>query len=922
MKYYSVNIFPLALTLLSIVLSYRIGPDPLFELLSPDHTGEPIALFAHERPDERPDETRFSKVVLAENLNEPMEMAVLPDGGVLVVERNGGILLFDPVSSKLEKITQLPVFSKFEDGLLGLALDPNFQENHWLYLFYSPVGDTPQQYVSRFTFEDKKIDLSSEKIVIKIPTQREECCHSGGSIAFGKDGNLFIATGDNTSPFGSNYYAPLDERPGRSAWDAQRSAGNTNDLRGKILRIHPEADGTAGAAPYTIPEGNLFPKGTPLTKPEIYVMGCRNPIRISVDQKNGYLYWGDVGQNGEKDSERGPRSWDEWNQAKRAGNFGWPFFAGDNRPYAEYDFTEEKAGAFFDPEKPVNNSIYNTGMKQLPPAQPAFIWYNYEESDLFPHLGTGGKSPMTGPVFYADQIKKTDRSFPDYYNGKLFIFEWMRDWINVVSMKPDGSFDRIEPFMPSTQFDHPIDMEFGSDGALYVLEYGTYWFSRNANSRLVRVDYSEGNRPPVAKVAVSKTVGAVPLKVKFSALQSMDYDAGDALTYAWDFGTGEVNARSAAAEPEFTFKKPGTYQVVLTVLDEAGKRSSKTIEIKAGNEPPQISLEWPSNKSFYWPNQSLPYRTVITDQEDKLKGGIDPQKAVVTFEHIPYGEDITLAAQNYESAVGSTRISSGETLINKSDCKACHGLNQKSIGPSYQDIAKRYKGDATATERLAAKILSGGGGNWGENAMSAHPQLTKAQTTDMVGYILSLAEVPAPVKSLPLVGTVVTKAPSPQEAPGKYLLTISYTDRGGNGMPPLTTRKDFLLRPPILEAITCDTSSKVALNSSSLKESRRVRFTENSSLIGFRQIDLTGIRQITMDLVSSGVEGSITLHTGSPTGPVIGTIMVSRSDTPHELTTDLVKKVGPQNLYFVYHDGKGKAGIYNGPFFTDIEFMK
>ncbi len=169
----------------------------------------------------------------------------------------GVYLMYDPTTSAMRKILDLPVFSKIEDGLLGIALDPAFAENNWLYLFYSPVGDTPQQYVSRFTFSEGTIDLASEKVLIKIPTQREECCHSGGSIAFGKDGNLFIATGDNTSPFGSNYYAPLDERPGREAWDAQRTAGNTNDLRGKILRIHPEADGS-----YTIPEGNLFEKGT------------------------------------------------------------------------------------------------------------------------------------------------------------------------------------------------------------------------------------------------------------------------------------------------------------------------------------------------------------------------------------------------------------------------------------------------------------------------------------------------------------------------------------------------------------------------------------------------------------------------------------------------------------------------------------
>ncbi|GGM90062.1 hypothetical protein GCM10010967_23710 [Dyadobacter beijingensis] len=868
---------------------------------------------------DKPDESRFSKVVLAENLNEPMELAVLPEGGVLIAERNGGLLLYDPASSKTEKIVQMPVFSKIEDGLLGIALDPKFKENRWIYLFYSPVGGTPQQYVSRFVFDGKKLDLASEKILIKIPTQRDECCHSGGSIAFGKGGDLFIATGDNTSPFGSNYYAPLDERTGRTAWDAQRTAGNTNDLRGKILRIHPEADGS-----YSIPKGNLFPEGTPLTRPEIYVMGCRNPIRISADLKSGYLYWGDVGQNGEKDSERGPRSWDEWNQAKQAGNFGWPYFAGDNRPYAEYDFAQEKAGKFFDPQAPVNNSVNNTGLKKLPPAQPAFIWYNYVESDLFPHLGTGGKSPMTGPVFYSDAHQKSERAFPDYYNGKLFIFEWMRDWINVVSLKPDGRYDHIEPFMPKTQFDHPIDMEFGPDGTMYLLEYGTYWFAQNANSRLVRIDYAEGNRPPVAKVSADRTVGAAPLTVQFSAKGTMDFDAGDQLSYEWT-SKSSLNAivqRSNLQQPAFTFTKPGIYQVTLTVTDQGGKSSSKTMEIKVGNEPPKIAIEWQSNQYFYWPGQTIQYRTSVTDKEDKLKGGINPARAVVTFEHIPFGEDITLAAQNYESAVSTSRLSAGEKLISQSDCKACHGLDKKSIGPAYKEIAKRYKNDPQALNKLAEKVLRGGNGNWGENAMSAHPQLTLAQTTEMVGYILSLAQDPVKVKSLPLSGMVTASAGDPKESLGKYLFTVSYADKGANGLPPLTTRREILLRPPVLAAISCDTSYKTALNGASQNEPGKVRFTENKAFIAFRALDLTGIGKVGIQVLSSGVEGVVTLRSGSPDGPVLGRLNIKRANAAMKLETPLSKVSGTRNLYFVYSDAKNETGMFNGPLITNILFEK
>ena len=106
--------------------------------------------------------------------------------------------------------------------------------------------------------------MQSEKVVLQFYSQREICCHTGGSIAFDKDGLLYLSTGDNSTPFNeakqsyvSNGYAPLDDRPGHEQYDARRSAGNPNDLRGKIMRIRVKEDGT-----YEIPEGNLYPKGT------------------------------------------------------------------------------------------------------------------------------------------------------------------------------------------------------------------------------------------------------------------------------------------------------------------------------------------------------------------------------------------------------------------------------------------------------------------------------------------------------------------------------------------------------------------------------------------------------------------------------------------------------------------------------------
>ena len=107
--------------------------------------------------------------------------------------------------------------------------------------------------------------MTSEQVIIEIPTQREECCHAAGSLEFGPNGNLFISTGDNTSPRESDGFSPSDEREGRGPFDAQKYSSNTNDLRGKILRIKPTADG------YEIPKGNLFAADGSEGRPEIYV---------------------------------------------------------------------------------------------------------------------------------------------------------------------------------------------------------------------------------------------------------------------------------------------------------------------------------------------------------------------------------------------------------------------------------------------------------------------------------------------------------------------------------------------------------------------------------------------------------------------------------------------------------------------------
>jgi cytochrome c len=443
---------------------------------------------------------QFRKVVLAKGLNDPMELSVAEDGRVFFIERNGTVKIWKPEMGDTVVAAKLPVFMNYnegtaaaaegkkggwEDGLIGLHLDPEFAKTGALYLYYSPERGEGNR-LSRFTVKGDKLELESEKVILNVKTDRQVCCHSAGSITFDGQGNLFLSTGDNTNPFEADGYAPIDWRPGRAGWDAARSSGNRNDLRGKILRIKPKAEGG-----YDIPAGNLFPSDGSQGRPEIYTMGHRNPFRISVDAAMGWLYWGDVGPDAREGNElRGPAGFDEINQARGPGNFGWPFIIGTNRPYRAYDFTTKVSGEPFNPAKPINNSPNNTGATELPPAEPAWIAYPYSPSTRYPELGSGGRSAMAGPVYHYNPNLKNEHKLPAKYDKSLFIYDWMRHWFKEVKLNGAGQVQKINPFLEGLTFLRPIEMEIGPDGCVYVIEFGTAW-EKNPDSQLVRIDYVE-----------------------------------------------------------------------------------------------------------------------------------------------------------------------------------------------------------------------------------------------------------------------------------------------------------------------------------------------------------------------------------------------------------------------------------------------
>ncbi|MGK5740185.1 ThuA domain-containing protein [Micromonospora sp. URMC 103] len=587
--------------------------------------------------------TNFERIPLVDqDLSDPFELAVAPDRRVFYIERTGALKVINQDTLAVTTLLDFdytPEQTSQSDGLLGMTLDRQFDRNNWIYLLWSDRVEK-RLNLSRFTVAGDSVSLDSEKRLLTIPTWRGEAranSHMGGSLTMDRQGNLYAAIGDNTDPFESSGFTPIDERPGRRAYDAQGTAGNTNDLRGKILRIKPRADGT-----YAIPPGNLFAPGTPKTKPEIYAMGLRNPFRITVDSKTHALLLADYGPDARSaNPSRGPEGTVEFNRITRAGNYGWPYCIGNNTPFNDYDFATSTSGPTFDCAAPVNDSPNNTGLTNLPPTRPALVWYAYSASPQFPELGTGGGGPMSGPVYDYDPANKRLTKFPQYYEDKWIVYELTRRWFKTLSIHETnqtyadprfaptqpGDLQSINGILGDMSWIQPFDAEFGPDGSLYVIDFGEGSGSgrggSNEGAGIYRIDYVANSRPPVARLTVDKDSGPAPLTVAFSSAGSAGPD-GTAIQYAWDFdGNGSVD--STDANPTHTYATAGRFTARLTVTATNGQTAVAVHEITAGNTRPTVTLSVPDGAFFDFGDR-IPYTVTVSDPEE---GAIDCSKVVV-----------------------------------------------------------------------------------------------------------------------------------------------------------------------------------------------------------------------------------------------------------------------------------------------------
>jgi hypothetical protein len=218
---------------------------------------------------------------------------------------------------------------------------------------------------------------------------------------------------------------------------------------------------------------------------------------------------------------------------------------------------------------------------------------------------------MGGPAYRYRANNPSSNHWPRYFDGVPIFYEWTRDTLFEFRLDRRGRFDEIRPLLASIPLGNPIDIEFGPDGALYMLEYGDGYFSENPNAQLSRIDYVRGNFTPVPVVTASVLFGFAPLTVELSSAGTADPD-GDPISFEWDFDRDGV-VDSTEPNPTVTFESNGTFGPTLRVLDTTGRAATAAARIVVGNTPPVITFVSPTPNQPFEFGQTVEYEITVSD---------------------------------------------------------------------------------------------------------------------------------------------------------------------------------------------------------------------------------------------------------------------------------------------------------------------
>jgi VCBS repeat-containing protein len=491
-------------------------------------------------------------------------LAFAPDGRMFIWQKNGvvrifknGALLTTPfinISSQVNTVT--------DRGLLGLALDPNFSSNGYVYLLHTyenagnPNDISPKTArLTRVTADPANPDLALQgsEVVLLGSIGNGPCSnyadgadcigsdsdsHTIGTLRFAPDGKLFVGSGDGSA---YSHADPLALR-----------AQNLNSLNGKILRIN--TDGTA-------PGDNPFYDGNPNSnRSKVYAYGLRNPYRFDLHPVTGEPYIGEVGWN----------AWEELDSGRGA-NFGWPCYEGpEPQPDYQSQFTQ---------------------CQQLAQSATAAPLFSY---------GTATGRTIIGGNFY------TATQYPTEYRNNYFFADYTGGWIRRAIFDVNNNISGIQVF--ATNIGSPVCLELGPDGSLYYISLPT--------GEVRRIRYTSA---PTASASADVTSGYSPLAVSFSSAGSSDPN-NSTLSYLWEFGDGTT---TTSPNPTKTYTASGvkTFTAKLTVTNAQNVGSSVTLTIVVGSLPPTATINTPADGASFPAGTVVNYQGTATDPDETLPTG-------------------------------------------------------------------------------------------------------------------------------------------------------------------------------------------------------------------------------------------------------------------------------------------------------------
>jgi len=463
---------------------------------------------------------------LVAGVGSPTALAFTPDGRLLITTQGGTLRVYQGGSLLGTPALTIPAASICTDserGLLGVAVDPGFAANQFIYLYYTANigGIGCKNRVSRFNLPGGNVINPASELVLIDRIHSTAGNHNGGDLHFGKDAYLYVSVGDGGCDYNN------DSGCGGSN-DASR---DRNVLIGKILRI--TNDGNIPATNPFLGSGTARCNVTGSTTPgtvcqETFAWGFRNPFRIAFDPGSTAtrFFINDVGQD----------AWEEIDLAQAGADFGWNCREGAH--------TNNTSG-------PCN------------PTPPNMVDPIFEYSHSDPNPIFSGCGAITGGAFVPAG------SWPATFDGSYLFSDF--NCGRIFQRTPAGAVSQFDTGLGGSS---AVTLIFGPFNSAQALYYTTY----AAGGQVRRISYTgTANRAPVAMLTTNPTGGPAPLTVNFDASASSDPDAGDTLTFNWDFGDGSAPASTSSPTTSHAYMATGAFTATVRAQDNHGALSDPAV---------------------------------------------------------------------------------------------------------------------------------------------------------------------------------------------------------------------------------------------------------------------------------------------------------------------------------------------------------